>query len=344
MNEPLNFAPLIERLCAHQDLSADDMQTFFIEVVHGRVADPVLTAVLVALKAKGETAAEITGAATALRNSALPFSTGNMQVADTCGTGGDGMHTLNVSTGAAFVAAAGGLPIVKHGNRSVSSRCGSADVLEVLGIPVDVTPIASRTLLDELGICFLFAPTMHPGVRHASGVRKSLGVRTIFNLLGPLANPAKPAYQVLGAGLPHWLTPIANTLNMLGTTAALIVHGGGLDELALHAETQAIRLVGGAMTDLLIAPEDAGLVRAPVEALRGGGPVENAEALQLALEGGGARAFHDAIALNAGALFWIANKAPSLRAGVAEADGILRAGLPAQLLGNYRKACDALKD
>jgi anthranilate phosphoribosyltransferase len=239
--------------------------------------------------------------------------------ADSCGTGGDGSGSINVSTAAALVAAAAGLPVAKHGNRSVTSRCGSADVLEHLGAKLDVPPQISRRALDETGFCFLFAPLYHPGLRHAGPVRRALRIRTIMNVLGPCLNPAEPPVQLLGVADPGLLEPVARTLAALGVADALVVHGAGLDEIALHAETEAVRLRGGAFERLTIAPEQAGLERRPVEALKGGGPEENAERLKALLMGYAPAAEAEVTALNAGALLMTAGLAGDLREGVGRA-------------------------
>src|SRR5207302_1525777 len=193
-----------------------------------------------------------------------------------CGTGGDGSGLINVSTATAFVAAASGLPIAKHGNRSVSSRCGSADVLEALGATIDVSPEKARTLLEETGFCFLFAPAYHPGMKHAALVRRQLEVRTVMNLLGPCINPAHPPVQLLGVADPKMLRRVAQTLAAMGVREALVVHGSGLDEVALHGETRAIRLSGDDIEEIEITPEQAGLERAPLEVVTGGDVEENA--------------------------------------------------------------------
>src|SRR5206468_4269633 len=214
---------------------------------------------------KGETADEMIGAAHALSAAAQPFDRPDYLFADCCGTGGDGSGLINVSTAKAFVAAAAGLPIAKHGNRSVSSRCGSADVLEALGAKIDIAPVLARELLDETGFCFLFAPAYHPGMKHAALVRRQLSVRTIMNLLGPCINPARPPVQLLGVADPRMLRRVAQTLDAMGVAEALVVHGSGLDEVALHGETLAVRLSGDEIEELEITPEQAGLERAPLK-------------------------------------------------------------------------------
>jgi anthranilate phosphoribosyltransferase len=233
---------------------------------------------------------------------------------------------VNISTAVAFVAAEAGVPVAKHGNRSISSRCGSADVLEALGARIDATPEASRRALDEAGFCFLLGPQYHAGLRHAMGVRRALGVRTIMNLLGPLVNPSAPPLQLMGIYDAELVAPAARTLGLLGCRAALVVHGAGIDEIALHGPTRAALLRGGEVEELTIAPEEAGVAPAPLDALRGGGPAENAAWLDRALAGEAPRAQLDAIAINAGALLWLGERAPSLRDGTAAALEVLASG------------------
>lgn len=302
-------------LFAGRALTQDEAESLFAELVEGRLDEPTIAALLIALKLKGETSDELIGAARALRAADAPFDRPDYAFADSCGTGGDGASTINLSTAVAFVAAAAGLPVAKHGNRSVTSRCGSADVLEELGVKLDVPAAVSRGALDEIGICFLFAPAYHPGLRHAGPVRRALKVRTVMNVLGPCLNPAEPPVQLLGVAEERLLEPVAETLCALGVERAMVVHGGGLDEVALHAETQAVRLVAGELQRLSFTPGDAGLGVAPVEVLRGGGPAENAERLKALLMGYGASAETRAVALNAGALFLTAGMAETLREG-----------------------------
>jgi anthranilate phosphoribosyltransferase len=304
------------RLYLGENLSADETETLFTALVEGRLDDPAIAAMLVALKIKGETTDELIGAARALRAADRDFVRPDYLFADSCGTGGDGAGTINLSTAVAFVAAAAGLPIAKHGNRSVTSRCGSADVLEHMGVKLDVDPALSRRALDEAGLCFLFAPAYHPGLKHAGPVRRALKVRTIMNILGPCVNPAEPPVQLLGVAEPRLLEPVATVLDALGVKRALVVHGGGLDEIAPHAATEAVRLTDGRFERLTIAPEQAGLERAPLSTIRGGGPEENAERLKALLLGYGTQAERNAVALNAGALLATAGKAEDLKQGV----------------------------
>jgi anthranilate phosphoribosyltransferase len=304
------------RLYLGENLSTAETQTLFTALVEGRLDDPAIAAMLVALKIKGETTDELIGAARALRAADRDFDRPDYLFADSCGTGGDGAGTINLSTAVAFVAAAAGLPIAKHGNRSVTSRCGSADVLEHLGVKLDAGPEVSRRALDEAGLCFLFAPAYHPGLKHAGPVRRALKVRTIMNILGPCVNPAEPPVQLLGVAEPRLLEPVATVLDALGVKRALVVHGGGLDEIAPHEATQAVRLTDGRFEQLTIAPEQAGLERAPLRTIRGGGPEENAERLKSLLLGYGTQAERNAVALNAGALLATAGTAGDLKQGV----------------------------
>lgn len=315
-----------------RSLSRAESHEIFQGVVLGRYSDVEVAALLAALKTRGETIEELTGAAQALRDTALPFPRPSYRYADTCGTGGDGSRSLNISTAAAFVAAEMGIPIAKHGNRSVSSRSGSADVLEALGVRLDPAPDVARRCLDEAGVCFLFAPQYHPGVRHAMPVRRTLGTRTLFNLLGPLANPARPAWQVMGVYDARWCEPLARTLGLLGCERALVVHGSGLDELALHGPTHAVEWRDGALREHTILAGDAGVAAAPITALRGGGPEENAAWLLETLEGRRTGPPADAIALNVAALAWLVGHSPTLADGVREAHEALASGRPAERL------------
>lgn len=313
-------------------LEQAEARAVFATLVAGRLADPLLAAFLGALKVRGETAEEFAGAAEALREAAAPFASPEGVFADTCGTGGDGAATVNISTAAAFVCAAAGLPVAKHGNRSVSSKCGSADVLERLGVRIDCSAESSRRALDEAGVCFLYAPQYHPGLRHAAPVRRALKVRTLMNLLGPCVNPARPPVQMVGVSVVDRLETLARTLVALGGRRALVVHGDGLDEVALHGETAAILATPYGLQRMVLTPEAAGVSRAPIAALEGGDPEENADRLLAVLEGRGARAETDAVAMNAGAVLWTAERAGSLREGTAMALDLLSSGEPARRL------------
>ena len=328
----------LPRLLAGEDLSAEDAEHLFERLVIGKLEPAEIAALLIALRMKGETSDEMIGAARALSAAALPFDRPDYLYADCCGTGGDGSGLINVSTATAFVAAACGLPIAKHGNRSVSSRCGSADVLEALGAKIDAPPEKARAMLDDIGFCFLFAPAYHPGMKHAGPTRKQLHVRTVMNLLGPCINPARPAVQLLGVADPAMLERIAAVLFSLGTTDALVVHGGGLDEVALHGETRALRLKDGVVTEFTITPEQAGLERAPLSVVTGGDPAENAVRLAALLDGRGNSAERDIVILNTAALLLTAGKAATLRYGAEHACEVLQTGKAGRLLRAFVEA------
>lgn len=313
---------MIGELLNGHALNEEEAESLFARLMRGDLSEIEMTALLVALKMQGEPPAAIAGAARAMRAASIPFDAG-MAVADSCGTGGDGCHTLNISTAVALVAAECGVPMAKHGNRSVSSQCGSADVLEALGVEVDAPIEVSLRSLRETGVCFLFAPQYHAGLRHAMAVRRSLGVRTILNLLGPLANPAAPMWQVVGVYDARYCLPMAETLGRLGCAAALVVHGGGLDEIALHEATQAAMLRHGSVRPMEISPADAGLESYPLDRLRGGDAQHNADLLRTILQGNGPPAHRAAVALNTAALLLVADRAENLREGARMALDIL---------------------
>jgi anthranilate phosphoribosyltransferase len=331
----------VEQLLDGRDLDRRQAEAIFTSIVEGRLPDALMAAVFVALRVRGETSEELIGAATALRAAARAFPSPDYLFADSCGTGGDYSGSINVSTAAAFVAAACGLPVVKHGNRSFTSKCGSADVLEALGVRLDLSPLESREILDQTGFCFLLAPAYHPGIAHAGPVRRALKVRTVMNLLGPCLNPARPTVQLLGVADPRLLRPIAQTLHALGVECALVVHGSGLDEVALHAFTQAILVSDGALEELEITPEQAGLDRMPVESIAGGSPAENAGRLVDILSGVGGPADIAIVALNAGALLMTAGKVDDLKEGVGFAMEAMRSRRARQVLNNFVEASRA---
>ena len=328
----------LPRLLEGEDLPADDSEHLFERLVLGKLEPAEIAGMLIALRMKGETAEEMIGAARGLFAAALPFERPDYLFADCCGTGGDSSGLINVSTAVAFVAAACGLPVAKHGNRSVSSQCGSADVLEAIGIRIDVDPATARSALDQTGFCFLFAPAYHPGMKHAALVRRQLHVRTVMNLLGPCINPARPSVQLLGVADPKMLRRIAETLDAMGVDEALVVHGSGLDEVALHGETRAIRLSNGELAELVITPEDAGLERAPLKVVTGGDVAENAARLCALLDGGGSAAEQDITILNTAALLLTAGKASSLSDGAEFAREALLSGNAGRVLEAYVEA------
>jgi anthranilate phosphoribosyltransferase len=330
----MRIASVLDTL-ADRSLTREEATDVFAHLIEGGWSEVEVAGLLGALKARGETPEEIAGAAQALRDAARPFPRPDYLFADTCGTGGSGQGSLNVSTAVAIVSAESGIPVAKHGNRAVSSKSGSADVLEALGVRLEAPPELARRCLDEVGICFLFAPQYHAGVRHAMPVRRVFGTRTIFNLLGPLANPARPPVQIVGVYDPTLCVPLALTLAMLGTRAALVVHGDGLDEIAIHAATRAALYKDGRLTELELTPEEAGLARRPLNALQGGEPAENAAALRSLLEGRENGAYHDAVSLNMGALAWLTGQSESLADGVDGARQTLASGRSAERLERW---------
>ena len=331
----------LTQLFSGRALSSEQTRAVMARLVSGDLAEPAIAAMLVAFRLKGETTDELIGAARALRDADAPFDRPDYLFADTCGTGGDGSGTINVSTAVAFVAAAAGLPVAKHGNRSFSSLCGSADVLERLGAKLDVSAAVSRRALDQTGFCFLFAPAYHPGLRHAGAARRMLRVRTIFNLLGPCLNPAEPPVQLLGVAEERLLEPIAATLVAIGVKRAMVVHGSGLDEVALHGPTQAILIKEGAREQMMLRPEMAKLHTQDLAGLKSSGPEENVRRLDAILKGGGSGAENDAVALNAGALLMIAGLASDFAEGAAKSLDTLRSGAPAKVLAAFVEASRA---
>jgi anthranilate phosphoribosyltransferase len=330
------FQAVLQRAIAGERLTPQEARLAFDAVMDGQVSPPRLAALLVALRMRGETVEEIAAFARAMRARALPVRTRHPEVLDTCGTGGDGAGTFNVSTVAALVVAAAGVPVAKHGNRAVSGRCGSADLLEGLGVRADLAPEEAGACLDDLGFGFLFAPRLHPSMGHAAPVRRELGVRTVFNLLGPLANPAGARRQVLGVYDPAWVEPVARVLLDLGSTRALVVHGAGTDEIALHDATVAAEVRDGRVELRRIVPEEAGLGRAPLQAIAGGDVAAQVEAARRVLDGeAGPR--RDVVVLNAGAALMVAGKVDGIEAGARLAAETIDRGLAAGLLDRLRR-------
>jgi len=302
-----------------------------------------MAALLVALRMKGETPDEIAGAAQALRSRAARVEVSTDRLIDTCGTGGDSSHTFNISTAAAFVAAGGGARVAKHGNRAVSSKCGSADVLTALGVEVELSPAAVAACIDECGIGFLFAPRHHAAMRHVAPVRKELGLRTLFNLLGPLANPAGARRQLLGVYAAQLVPVLARTLAELGCDRAFVVHGhGGLDEISTSGPTVVCEVRGGAVRQFELMPEDVGVARAPLAGLRGGDAQENAASLRGVLRGepGPRRA---AVVLNAGAALAAAGVCETIPEGARLAERSIDSGAALDRLERLIRASQARK-
>jgi len=310
------FPVILAKLMQRQDLTTTEAHDLMASIMAGALSEAQIAAVLAALGAKGETVAEITGFAAAMREAVVPVTTRRTGLVDTCGTGGDGLGTFNISTATALVAAGMGIPVAKHGNRAVSSKCGSADVLEELGVNVDLGPTEVADLVDEIGIGFLFAPNHHPAMRHAAPVRRQLGVRTVFNVLGPLTNPAGVRRQLLGVFRPDLTERLARVLGELGSVRAFVVHGAdGGDEVSLAGPTRVSDLAGGEVRTYDVTPEDLGLTRSPVTALAGGDAATNAAIIAgvLAGETGPAR---DAVLLNAGFVAVAADRAGEPAEGV----------------------------
>lgn len=303
----------IKQLLSGNSLSMAASERLFDHLVKGELNEIQITALLISMKMRGEEPAEMAGAALALRRAAKPFKRPDRLVVDSCGTGGDGSNTINISTTAALIAASMGLTVAKHGNRSVSSRSGSADVLESLGLSVTQDPEVAAQQLDAFNFCFLFAPHYHPGIRYAMPVRQTLKTRTLFNLLGPLVNPARPDVQQLGVYDPAWCRPLAETLKLLGCKRAMVVHGSGLDEIALHGPTQVVELRDGELHDYELQPKDFGVQQSPVSALRGGDADFNAVALQRILEGKSPDAHANAVAISTAGLLYLAGKYDDLQ-------------------------------
>ena len=325
-SEPLARRATISKLLSGRGLDTSETHALFDEVLRGELSDVELTALLVGLKLKGETPDEIAGAAAALRAGAREFPRPEYRFADIVGTGGDNAGTINISTAVACVAAEAGLPIAKHGNRAISSRCGAADVLEQFGVALEMTPETARRCLDAERLTFLFAPHYHSGIRHAMPVRRSLATRTVFNLLGPLVNPARPPVMLVGVYDASLCRVVAESLSLLGCDRALVVHGLGLDEIAVHGATEAAELRDGRIESRRFTPEDFGVPTFPLAEIVGGGPAENAVAIRAVLAGAGAPAHEAAIAVNAGALLMLAGIAESLAAGYRHAMAVLGEG------------------
>ncbi|HXC49957.1 MAG TPA: anthranilate phosphoribosyltransferase [Candidatus Limnocylindrales bacterium] len=321
-------------LVSGKDLTSAEMTDAMTKIMDGVATPAQIGAFLAGLRAKGETVDELVAAVSVLRERAVTLPAGG-DVIDTCGTGGDGLGTFNVSTAAAFVAAAAGAKVAKHGNRAASGKVGAADVLEAAGAVVDLGPDAARRCLDTCGITFLFAPTYHPAVRHVAAVRRELGFRTMFNLTGPLSNPAGARRQVIGLYSREWLVTVAEVLRRLGSEHVLVVHGGdGSDEITPAGETSVVELHGGEIRSYQVSPEDFAMRRCSPADLAGGDAAENARLLRAVL-GGVSGPQSDAAALNAGAAIFVAGISKSLAGGVARSREILASGEAVQVLDAF---------
>jgi anthranilate phosphoribosyltransferase len=325
----------IDLIVSHgRSLSEDEAAAVMRDIMSGEASAAQIGAFLVALRMKGETVDEITGMARVMRENALSVPVAQA-VVDTCGTGGDASGTFNVSTAAAFVAAAAGVRVAKHGNRAMSSASGSADVLEALGAKIDLTPDQVARCIHELGIGFMFAQAFHPAMANVAGPRREIGIRTVFNVLGPLTNPAGAAHQLLGVAVPGLAPLLAEALGRLGASHVLVVHGhGGLDELSLSGPSTVFELAAGDIKEYTVSPEDVGLSAAPIEHVRGGNPEENAVTLREVL-GGKPGPIRDITVLNAAAALVAGDKAKDIAEGVRLAAAAIDSGAARDKLNTF---------
>ena len=294
----MQFEQILSELFDNKTLTREQATTLFGAIVKGELSGEQLAGALIALKLRGETVDEISGAVTAMLQAAEPFPTPDYPFADIVGTGGDGANTINISTTSAIVGASLGLKIAKHGNRSVSSKTGASDLLTTLGVDISMSTESARKALDEIGLCFIFAQKYHLGFKHAVPVRQALKTRTIFNILGPLINPAKPKHQLLGVYSPELIEVYAKTVAQLGHEHTIIVHGSGLDEVAIHGATEVAEVRNGEIERYTLTPQDFGFQVKPLETLRGGEPTENAQIITALLQGKGKTEHNQAVAMN----------------------------------------------
>jgi anthranilate phosphoribosyltransferase len=341
------FPALIEKLRRQEDLSTAEAAEAMAAIMRGEAAPAQIAGLLVGLGMKGERPTELVGLAQTMRANAMPMTAQPGPVFDTCGTGGDRSGTFNISTASAIVLAACGMRIAKHGNRSVSSQCGSADVLEALGVNITATPEVASACLNEVGIAFLFAPTFHPAMKHAAQARKDLGVRTAFNLLGPLTNPARPARQLVGVPRPELTELLARALSLLGSERAWVVHGAdGLDELSTTGYTKVSECRRESVQTFYVHPADFGLAKATPESLKGGDAATNAKIVRAVLSGdpstrsGSSRAesrdeqgrARDVVLLNAGAALFVGGHAATVQEGIGKAAAAIDSGAAMKVL------------
>ena len=330
----------IIKIVSKQDLTFDEAYTVMNEIMNGETTATQNAAFLAALSTKStraETIAEISGCAAAMREHATPVRTG-MDTFEIVGTGGDSSHSFNISTTSMFVLAAGGVKVSKHGNRAASSDCGTADCLEALGVNIHQNPEACRRLLEEVGMCFMFAQQYHSSMKYVGSIRRELGFRTVFNILGPITNPARPAMQLLGVYDPLLVVPLAQVLTSLGTKRGMVVHGlDGFDEISGSGLTRVCDFKDGSYVNYEICPEDFGLKRAWKSDLVGGNPAQNAE-ITLDILRGAKGPKRDVVLLNAGAGLYIADKASSLSEGVKLAAAIIDSGAALEKLEDFKRA------
>lgn len=336
---PTLFTDILGRLAAQGSLSRQEARAAMDLLLAGETTPAQSGAFLMGLRVKGETEAEVAGLVDGMRAASIKIAPARRPLLDLCGTGGDGLGTFNISTAASIVAAGAGAAVAKHGNRSASSRCGSADVLEALGVPIDLAPDRARAAVDEVGFAFLFAPLYHPAMKHVGPVRKELRIRTIFNLLGPLSSPAGVDHQLVGVYDDGARRLMAGVLTLLGVRSAWVVHGqGGVDEMSIAGPTSvsAVGALAAERADFTVNPQDAGLSPSPLESLRGGDARDNAAIIERVLSGerGPCR---DVTLLNAGAALRIAGLSPDLREGVARAAEAIDSGSARRALEAARR-------
>jgi anthranilate phosphoribosyltransferase len=335
------FTTAFQTALARRTISPEHAARAFGEVLDGDIAEPLIAAFLIALKMRGEVAEEIAGCARAMRARARELKLNNEGLVDTAGTGGDNAGTFNISTGAALIAAAAGVHVAKHGNRAVSGQVGGADVMEKLGIKIDCEPEALERSLHLAGCCFIFAPAYHPAMARLADLRRTLGTRTMFNLMGPLVNPASPRRQVTGVAELATFDEFAKAVAMLGTDHAMIVHGmDGLDEISITAETQVAEIRGTFISKYSITPEEFGIERAGRTKLQARDPGSAAKLLRDALVGGEGPA-QDVLALNGGAAIYVGGKAASLADGVAIARGVIESEGALEVIEEMRRATNS---
>jgi anthranilate phosphoribosyltransferase len=330
------FKPLLARLADGGTLSEDDAEYLFAAALRGEPTPAQVAAAVTAMRLRGETVGEITACARVMRRAALTLKHPH-QVIDVCGTGGTGVSTFNVSTAVAMVAAGAGLKVAKHGNRTMTRRSGSADVLTALGVDIQANLEQQRRALDEAGLCFMFAPAHHGAMRHVLPIRQELGFRTVFNLLGPLSNPAGAQRQVLGVFAERWVEPLARVLGALGAEKAWVVHGGGLDEMTTTGATRVAEWRDGGVRLFSVTPEAVGLPRAALADLTGGDPAANAEAIRTLLAGRRGP-YRDIVLLNTAAALLVADTVETLEEGIALAAGSIDDGRAARALAKLVEA------
>jgi len=335
----LDFKQVLQRVATGVPLSEAEAEEIFGAVMEGAASTAQIAGLLMALRVRGETVPELTGLVRAMRARMTEVAAPRGAV-DVCGTGGDGAGTLNISTAVSFVLAGLGVPVAKHGNRALSSRTGAADVLTALGVNIDVPFEQLPALLESHRCAFLFAPRHHAALRHAAEARRELGLRTIFNLAGPIANPARVTRQLIGVFDPAWARPMAEALHALGSEKAWLVHGMGLDELTLAGDNQVVELDQGNIRMLTVSAQQAGLAPAPIEAIRGGDAAFNARALAALLRGE-ASAYRDTVLLNAAAALIVAGRTGELRDGISLAAHSIDSGAAQIVLGHLVRVTNA---